>query len=520
MGKPFPGPWSFAHHPWSKAIHDCESDLIIGQKAAQMAFTEVALNKTFKKIDIDGISVLYVLPAASPDASDFSSSRFDPALEMSPHLRRLFSDVKNVGHKRAGNANLFIRGSRSRSQLKSVPVGFMVFDEFDEMCQENIPLAFERMSGQEDKQAFIISTPTVSGVGIANYFDDSTQDHFMFRCPHCSKMTELVYPDCLVITAETIYDPAINASHLICRECKAALDHKTKSTWLTLDNTEWVSSYTNRPIRGFTIPQLYSMTVDPVDIAKLVIKSHTDPFSEQEFWNSKLGQPHAVKGARISDEDIKNCVGEYKSYNSAPDNSLCTMGIDVGKTLHVWIDQWFSSSADVASTDMNLTSTPRTLAVIEVLEFSNLSTLVKAFRPRAIVIDMHPERRKALEFANLYYGLVKMCVYSDGVSGKNIFLHKEEEHRLDVDRTSWMDLALGRFSRNKISLPFDLPINVGQHLKSPVKIYTVDRNGNSIARFLKSEKDADHFAHARTYSEIAFAVAVGSATVKDAKGIV
>ena len=81
MGKPFPGQWGFTHHPWLKQMHDDLAEMIIGQKAAQMGYTEVALNKTFKAIDIDGESVLYVLPANTPDANDFSTARFDPALE-------------------------------------------------------------------------------------------------------------------------------------------------------------------------------------------------------------------------------------------------------------------------------------------------------------------------------------------------------------------------------------------------------------------------------------------------------
>ena len=90
MGKPFPGPWTFDHHPWARDMCDATEDLVIGQKAAQMAFTEVALNKVFFTIDIKGVSCMYILPASKPDANDFSTSRFDPALEMSEHLSSIF----------------------------------------------------------------------------------------------------------------------------------------------------------------------------------------------------------------------------------------------------------------------------------------------------------------------------------------------------------------------------------------------------------------------------------------------
>ena len=131
MGKPYPGKWSFDHHPWIRTPHDDETEEICVQKAAQLAWTEWALNKTFYNIDIKGNSVLYILPAATPDARDFSTARFDPALELSAHLQSLFDDVKNIHHKRSGNANLYIRGSRVKSQLKSVPVSLIILDEIN-----------------------------------------------------------------------------------------------------------------------------------------------------------------------------------------------------------------------------------------------------------------------------------------------------------------------------------------------------------------------------------------------------
>ena len=142
---------------------DANEQLVIGQKAAQMGYSEVGLNRTFKAIDIDGQSVLYVLPNTKPDASVFSSSRFDVALELSPHVRDLFSSVQNVDHKRAGSASLYIRGSRSRAQLKSLPVGGLVFDEVDEMVQKNIILALERTSGQLEEDIWVFGDVVTAG---------------------------------------------------------------------------------------------------------------------------------------------------------------------------------------------------------------------------------------------------------------------------------------------------------------------------------------------------------------------
>jgi phage terminase large subunit GpA-like protein len=297
MGAPFPGKLSFKYHPWTKEMHDTTNDIVVGQKGAQLGFTEVGLNKTFYNIDIKGNNVLYILPAATPDASDFSTSRFDPALELSPHLSKLFSDVSNIGHKRAGSANLFIRGSRSRSQLKSVPASLAIVDELEEMNQTNVALIPERMSGQLEKQLFYLSTPTIPKFGINRHYLDSSEDHYTFKCPSCSRWTELIFPDCLVLTAEDYLDTKIQESHLKCKDCGNMLPHQTKPDWLGLDNAAWTATRQGRLSRGFHISQLYSMTVKPYEVAVSYLKAQINPTDEQEFYNSKLGLPHEVEGA-------------------------------------------------------------------------------------------------------------------------------------------------------------------------------------------------------------------------------
>jgi len=512
MGKPFPGPWEFIHHPWLKEMHDCEAESIIGQKAAQMGYTEVALNKTFKAIDLDGVSVLYVLPANTPDANDFSTARFDPALEMSDHLHNLFTDVKNIGHKRAGNANLYIRGSRSRSQLKSIPVGLVIVDEKDEMVQENVSMIFERMSGQLEKQSFQISTPTIDKYGINEDFIISTQNLYYFKCPKCNRRTHLVFPDCLIITAEEVTDLTLKNSHLICKECKGILSHKEKIDYLALDNAEWISTYTDRDVIGFHINQLYSMTVRPDEIARLYLKAQTNPSDEQEFYNSKLGLTHIVEGARVTDAEIKECKGSHIKIAKAPENALITMGVDVGKWLHYEIDQWFFESENLDSADINLLATCKVLTEGKLLHFEELDYLMRKFSVYFCIIDANPEKRKALEFAQRFWGHVKLCYYGNNiVNSKQIHVHAEEEHTITVDRTSWLDLSFSRFHNTKIMIPKDISVEWENQIKAPVRVYEKDKNGNPIGRYVTGNED-DHFAHSRNYSELAlpFALSLSS----------
>jgi len=509
MGQPYPGAWGFTHHPWLKDMLDCNSELAIGQKSAQMGYTEWALNRSLYKIDMYGISVLYVLPCSNPDASNFSTSRFDPALELSPHLKNLFSNVKNVHHKRAGSANLFIRGSRSRSQLKSDPVGMMVFDEVDEMNQENIPLAMERMSGQVTKQALMLSTPTIENRGINTYFKNSTQNHFFFKCPSCSKFIELSFPACLTITADNILDPKLSDSYIMCPECGGVLPHENKIEWLSTG--EWVPSFEGRTSIGFYINQLYSPTIRPWEIAVAYLKSLINPTDEQEFFNSKLGLTHFVEGAKVTDADLDSCIKTRHMDDMIPTGGIITMGVDVGSWLHYEIDRWFIDGEP--SPDISTMARCEVLKVGKVKNFEELPNLMIRNHAQFCVIDSQPEHRKALEFANSMYGHVRLCTYGKGLTAKEIRVG--ESHSVVVDRTSSLDLSLSRFKcEGRITLPLDTPLEYKEHVKALVRVYETDKQGNQVGKYLKGDNDADHFAHARNYSEVALPLAAGVAVSK------
>ncbi len=516
-GKDYPGPWKFKHHPWLKEMHDSKATFNVGKKSAQMGYTETVLNLTFFNIDVLRVDCLYVLPSKTPDASDFSTGRFDPALELSPYLYKMFSDVKNIGHKRAGATNLYIRGSKSRSQLKSIPVGFLVMDEVDEMVEKNIPLAMERQSGQLTKMAWAISTPTIPTFGIDGLYNNTTQEHFFFKCPSCSKYIELEFPKSLVITGTDLFDENLKQSHLKCLLCNSKLPHESKSDWL--QTGKWIASYTDRDDRGFYIHQQYSPTVTPYALAQASIKAEYNPADEQEYWNSKGGLARTVDGAQLTDEMIKACFGNYKKGELKHDNFV-TMGVDVGKWIHYEVDQWYPP--DYVRSDLNMEAHCKVVTMGKVRNFEDLDGLMRHYRVNFCVIDANPERRKAFEFASRFWGYVKMCFYGRGIQGKQIHVNKGEngetnvgEPTITVDRTSWLDMSLGRIKSKRIELPMDTDLEYMMHLKAQVRVYEKDQDGNPVGKYIKKDNDEDHLAHARNYAEIALPFAFNVAENQD-----
>lgn len=514
MAGDHPGKWNFTYHPWLKDMHDSDAELNVGMKAAQMGFSETMLNVAFHLIDVLGRDCLYVLPNKTPGASNFSAARFDGALELSPHLAKLFSDVRNVGHKRAGAANLYIRGSQSKSGLKEVPVSLIILDEVAEMVQAHIPLALERLSGQIKKKAWMVSTPTIPNKNIHMYYQRSTEERFIFNCPACSRHTELSFPESLVITAESLTDQKIKDSHIICKECKHKLDHETKHIWLK--DAKWVPSYIDRDIKGYGISQFYSSAIKPVDLAMSYLRGLSNPADETEFFNSKLGQVHVVEGAKITDGNIDACRGTHTNEDAPPYPALITMGIDVGSWLHYEIDQWFLKGYSGA--DANVLALCKVVRFGKVRSFGEIDALMRHYRVISAVIDANPERRMASEFASRFYGMVKMCFYARGIDGKQIHVgNDEKDPTIKVDRTSWLDLSLSRFKNKTINLPLNIDLEYREHIKALVRVYNKDKDGNPVGSYDKGDNDPDHYAHARNYSEIAlpFALARGqSQTIK------
>jgi hypothetical protein len=499
-------PWTFDRFPWSKEMHDANSPVIVGQKAAQVGYTETAMNRTFYKLDIEKVDCLYVLPSES-DASDFSSGRFDPALEDSMHLKELFSDVNNVGLKRAGVSTLYVRGSKSRSKLKSIPTGFIVLDEVDEMMQDNIPLALERASGQVIKQCLMISTPTVTGHGINKFYNLTTMEQFFFPCPHCSKHIQLTFPECLEITAEQVTDLRIKESTLICPECRQTLEHETKSEWLS--EGSFVAEYPGRENRGFNINQLYSSTIEPWELATGYIKSLSDPTDEQEFFNSKLGKTHVVGDARVTDDHIIECYSDYMKCDT-PRSQIISMGVDVGAFWHYEVIEWFIKPDAGWTDDPNESFTCRLLQEDKIPLREGVSEIINViynFGVRSCVIDRHPETYAGFQIASQFPGLVYLCMFGRGINGRRLSFGSDNEHTITVDRTSWFDCALGRIINGQIALPRNLSLEYRRQIKEPARVYERDTNGNPIGRWVSVKRD-DHFALTRVYSEIGLVIAV------------
>jgi len=501
------GPWSFDKHPWTVEMTDEDGDWV-GMKAAQMGFTEVCLNRAFFMIDIRHVSVLYILPSKTPDATDFSSDRFDGALELSSHLSSLFSDVKNVGHKRAGSVNLYLRGARSRSGLKSIPAGLIVYDEFAEMAKDMVILAEERSSGQEYSQDIRISTPTIPGDNIDEEFATSSQELFEFQCPHCSSWEHLEHDNCLKICGDSPNDPDIKRTHIYCPNCHTEIPHEKKALYFSHENTRWTPSRSNYTKRGFRIPQFYSFSLEPWKIARLVMMAQSNPAAEIELFNSKYGLAKEAKGSRVDGSAYETCKNyELQAGDYPNDFDFITVGIDVGRLFHIVVNAVSVLNSWDGDPD-TYASNCRThhITAYTVKDEDEVIADLKKWRPICFCIDANPEERAAKKITRSFApGIGYRVQYA---VNRTTPIAGQKDDFILAGRTFWLDTYLAKYRqpKEKLSLPGNITLEHKTQVQNIVKHYSRTDTGEYGAKYIS--QGADHFGHASNYAEIAIRASI------------
>jgi hypothetical protein len=269
----------------------------------------------------------------------------------------------------------------------------------------------------------------------------------------------------------------------------------------------------NKDMRGFNINQMYSFTVSPGKIAMAYLRGHGDEGARSEFHKSKLGQPYIPEGGQILDTEIDACLGRHTTNDDRPIRAgerFITMGVDTGDWVYVWVDEWFFPTF---GHDINAIAKAKTVWTGKFNQnveggWNTLDKLMEEWQVGHCVIDADPHGLEARRFAQRFPGYVTLCRFRRGVAQKDIQLIEDLNRVMmaHVDRTNWLDCALGRFhERDKIALPLNLTLEVREHLKNIIKSYKADENGNLRAEY--ENIGPDHFALTRCYSEIALPLA-------------
>jgi hypothetical protein len=429
---------------------------------------------------------LYLFPTRD-DVKDFSKARFDPLIEANPFIGAHVQSTDAQNIKRIGKGFLYLRGARSTknvggakkssSQLKSIPVDRIVFDEMDEIEPDMITLAEERVSHSDVKEMMYLGTPTIPEYGIDHMYQQSDQRVWMVECKHCGKEAslDLEFP-------ASIKRKVDGTAFRCCIYCGREVYPR---------HGHWVAQYPSRSkdMVGWWISQLNSVYVDPTHILNL----YEDPphGDLSEIMNSKLGRAYIPAENKITEQEVFSTCGSEPMLSNHK-GPTC-MGVDVGAKLHVVIAE---------------RKTRNTLKVIRMGRydsFNDLHDLARDFNVKSAVIDLFPEKRKVVEFQRSERFSVFGCNYIETAVGN---IHWDERMKIvKGNRTEICDMTHQLISETgRLEIPrrsAEIAI-FARECASIAKVLVENPDtGLNTFRYRKVGTKADHYRHALNYCLLA-----------------
>jgi len=477
-GQPFQteGHWYQADLFTSDAKRQCY------MKGSQMGFTQVCLIQSLygQIVGTYKQGVLYLMPSTL-DVGDLTKSRFNPLIQDNPKQIGVFvQDTDAVSIKKVGKSMLYLRGARSTSkiegikrsssQLKSIPVDRVVFDECDEMDPAMIDLALERMGHSEIQEEIYLSTPSIPDFGIDKLYQDSDQRIWMIRCQHCGTETclELEFPGCLVDTVSGVIRG--------CKKCKKEIYSR---------DGHWVARYPERSkdMVGWWISQLNSAYIEP----GAILKAFNEPphGNLTEVYCSKLGMAYIPAENRLTTADVYACCGQDAMLTK--EKNPCAMGVDIGRELHVVVG--FRARE----------GTLEVCYLARVTSFNDVHDIAKRFNVQCAVVDMEPETRKARDFQESESFEVFLCDYIHSI--KTGPQWDESKLTVKVHRTETLDASHELFTKpGSLILPrrSDEVDIFALQSKNTAKVLEEDQETGS-REFKYRKLGPDHYRHSLNY---------------------
>lgn len=477
------GPFGIKDREFQIDILNDDAPTIVAKKGSQLGITEafVIQDLHHQSYGIYPHGALYLFPTET-DVSDFSKTRFKPLLNKNSFLQRLVKDTDAVNVKNINGSMLFLRGGRSTSRidglketstrLKSIPVDCVNVDERDEVSDNMVAMAIERMGDSLLKYWREFSTPTVPGFGVDVSYEGSDQRLWMIKCKHCGMETclEKEFPECL--------GTYINGG--VFRKCKKC--HKQ----IDPANGRWVPSFPSRTIHGYWISQLSSKRVDPKTIldAYLFPEKQIPKTTKTEVMNSKLGMAYIESENQLTEQQVRSCMSNnpMDSRHEGP----CAMGVDIGKLLHVVIGIKLEGRF------------LKILRVAEVPEWNDVHDLAREYNVQCAVFDKYPETHKVREFIKAEPYDAYLCDYSESLMTSAVW--DMDESQVRVNRTEILDQSHRVIANREIELPRGsetMETFIKQSISNVKKLDKKKSTGTPIYRYI--QRGDDHFRHSLNY---------------------
>ncbi len=341
-----PGKWRTNRTPYLREIMDAFSpssrcEFVTIMKGAQLGFTEALTNMLGYIIHRAPAPTMMVQPTLNL-AKRYSKQRLATMIQDMPVLKGLVADprARDSGNTTTSKAFdggvLFIAGANSASDLRSVPVRYLLLDEVDaypyDLDGEGDPieLAVNRTKTFARRKVLIGSTPTVKDVSrVEREYLKGDQRKYHVACPHCDTMQELVWSNIKWDKDENKV-PRPETAFYACSHCAGVINESDKLAML--QHGQWVATKPNNNYRdtrrSYHISSLYSPWESWANLVQKWLDAQRDPHLLKTFVNTALGECWDDEANRVNQEDLQQKAEAYPLRIVPMGGLLVTAGVD------------------------------------------------------------------------------------------------------------------------------------------------------------------------------------------------
>jgi hypothetical protein len=467
--------------------------LMCVEKSVQCGLSELFIIQSHIEAGQLGMTVMYVLPKYEL-RNRFVDNRIFKLQKKVPKYNYLLKQAETSVQRKSlihfGRGTLAFVGSNVESEFIEIPVDSAYVDEKDRCNQANLLLVPDRLTASPYKFQREISNPTVEGFGIDERYLQSSQALWNIKCPHCNKyFSPDFFRHVVREVAHNVYEA--RDPDYVPYENEARLIHDCGEPMNRLEKGMWIHKYPKRDWKGYRISKVYSKFARLSELIETWQDALGNELKTQVFYNSNLGLPYSSKGAKITVGMLNECRRRYRwpVVQSRPE-SVRLMGVDVGEVLHVIIrERVFHDGVK----ELKL------ILAANVPGFSQVSQLIREWKPKRVVVDAQPEIHKVMELKDKF----KMT-YSSRFQNRLTKMNVEKKSRsVSMDRTAILDFVKAAVENQVLWLPMKAEfIDDGQYysqMTASTRILEANQDNPEKSRYVWVHTKPDHYFLAEAY---------------------
>ena len=459
-------------------IYNDPNRYLVIEKSVQCGISEYLIARSIDRAR-KGKTVLYILPTFALKNS-FVQDRVEKTIYHTPLYQYYLKETHENGAestslKHIGAGSIVYAGSNTRISFISTSADDVIIDELSECAPELLPMAEERQSASTDKTTVKVGNPILPNAGIDLEYTKTDRKRWSIKHA-CGAW---IFPDFFSHIVRQIDDndyevcdpdwsPGLEPA-CICDNCGKPYHRTGAGVWV---------AETTSDRSGYRISKMFSTTTTMAELLARLEEGQANETILQRLYNGDLGLPYMSAGSGFTDSVITSCAtGDIMPETC---ESVCVMGIDVGKLLHVRINKLLADGKRQA------------VFIGTARDEHDIYDLWKRYTVRFGIIDADPETRFSKKLTQTLTGMFMMR-----------FKHGQTRDLLDKkkiytsDRTMSIDEVKEMFIKGDIILPKNIREvkEYVDHLKSSTRIW------NEAGEYYKwIESGPDHFLLAEVYA--------------------